>query len=196
MDLSKGIPVQFGSVKGWIYGGPFRRYEPGTRRLVGVKMAEEIDHPHDISIPTEDFSVPDYVTMQQGLIDAVKALVGGNDIYAGCMGGIGRTGLFMGVMAKVMVDYAKAVGEDPPPLAQLADPVKFVRAHYKGHAIETQQQQTFVMTFPTEPVVATLIELLNKKEVVVQEVKMEVPVLHYPGLFEYACWWLSGGFLR
>lgn len=155
MKLVLGMPVKFGPLKGMIYGGPFKEYVPGTRRLVGVKMAAEINHPHDISIPTEDFSIPDECDMKVGINLALKALVEGNDIYAGCMGGIGRTGLFMGCMAKLMADWHLMTGEhwlDP----DLFDPVKYVRHYYKAHAIETQEQQAFVRGFDTAPGLAYL----------------------------------------
>lgn len=189
MELSKGMPVQFGKLHGMIYGGPFRRYEQGTRRLVGVKMAAEIDHPHEISIPTEDFSVPDILAMQEGISLALRKLVAGNDIYAGCMGGIGRTGLFMGCMAKLMGDYA---AKDMDLLAPRLDPVKYVRSNYMGHAIETQEQQRFVRSFDTTGLLLELAEMLEPK--VEEATPPPAPV--FPPLFEYLSWWVSGGFLR
>lgn len=161
MRLSLGMPVQFGPIKGMVFGGPFREYVPGTRRLVGVKMAAEIDHPHDISIPTHDFSIPDDEEMMAGMLAAITALHKGNDIYAGCMGGIGRTGLFMGCMAKLMADWEMATNEDGGLDVVLVDPVKYVRHHYKSHAIETQEQQSFVRGFNTDEAVVHLQDLLG-----------------------------------
>jgi len=153
MTLEKNIPVSFGTIEGNIYGGPFRRYLKGTRRLVGVKMAAEIDHPYDFKVDTEDFSIPEQSDMQRGILFGLQALSKGNDVYAGCMGGIGRTGLYMACMAKVMIQYAEATGADLP---VPNTPVAYVRAHYLGHAVETASQQNFVARFDTSPMLAWL----------------------------------------
>lgn len=187
MELLKGIPVRFGDLVGFVYGGPFRKYQQGTRRLVGVKMAAEIDHPHEINIPTEDFCVPDVQAMQGGMAQAIIALHCGNDIYAGCMGGIGRTGLFMGCMAKLMNDYAKNDSQKSVP----CDPVKYVRSNYMGHAIETQEQQDYVRTFDTRPLIALLDGLLEPEVIEVPVVEEKVV---FPPLWQYLSWWWSGGF--
>lgn len=168
MNLIKGIPVNFGTISGTVFGGPFRKFVPGTRRLVGIKMAKEISHPHDFKVDTEDFSVPTQEDMQLGIKFALEQLVKGNDIYAGCMGGIGRTGLFMACMASVMIDYSKCAG-DPPPVPGAS--VAYVRAHYLGHAVETEEQQKFVADFDTEPSVDWLMLFNNP------EPKVEVQVV-------------------
>lgn len=162
MKLEKSIPVTLGTIQGRIYGGPFVKYVPGTRRLVGVKMAEEIEHPSDFRVDTKDFSTPDMNDMQVGILFGIKALSDGKDVYAGCMGGIGRTGLYMACMAKVMADFATARGENLP---VPADPVKYVRAHYIPHAVETTKQMDFVRNFDTSDMVAWL-EAHHKKNIV------------------------------
>lgn len=177
MSLGKGIPVKVGKIEGFVFGGRYMNFIPGTRRLIGVKMAEEIDHPHDISIPTEDFSVPDVQAMQSGIIGALFAMNDGNDVYAGCMGGIGRTGLFMGCMAKVINDYAIRTGDE---LVVPLDPVDFVRQHYMSHAIETTQQQAFVRNFPTNIIMDWLDRI---QEIPVREVEKEV--VRYPSWLEF-----------
>lgn len=164
MMLQKGIPVRLGTIHGTIFGGPFRNYETGTRRLVGVKMAAEIDHPHEFKVDTEDFSVPPVKDMQAGLIFAIEALADGNDIYVGCMGGIGRTGLFMGCMAKTINDFHKThTGRVPN---GLGDPVKWVRANYIPHAIETKAQQAYVQSFDSSPVLSVVVKLVTPREVI------------------------------
>lgn len=162
MELSLGIPVIFGDRHGTVYGGPFRQYVPGTRRLVGIKMAVEIDHPHDFKVDTADFSVPTMDAMHQGIEFALLSLFKGKDVYVGCMGGIGRTGLFMGCMAKVMRDYRQTLYK-----VQMEghDPVKYVRHHFKPHAIETDEQQDFVRDFDTDPHVLWLQEQFRPKVV-------------------------------
>lgn len=164
MKLAAHMPIQFGRVKANIYGGPFPEYVPGQRRLVSVKLAAEIDLPHDIGIPTQDFNVPDFPTMHEGVHKALEAILQGNDIYAGCKGGVGRTGLFMACMAKVMLAYDPSIQiPEPPALGRaenLPPAVKYVRATYLDHAVETATQQRFVESFSTGEHVAFLSQQL------------------------------------
>jgi len=183
--LHKGIPVNIGRLDGFVFGGPYRSYIPGTRRLIGIKMAAEINHDHDFAVDTEDFSVPPVQGMQNGLVAAINAFHDGKDVYVGCMGGIGRTGLFMGCMAKVMADYATHTKTDKP---VPADPVAYVRAHYMGHAIETLEQQVYVRGFNTAPVIKYIDDLLSPTVVSV-EVPVPAPM---PTPLQYAMYMLFG----
>lgn len=151
MLLNLKVPFRIGPITASIFGGPFRKFDSGVRRLKGVKMAEEIDHPHHVSIPTEDFSIPDTKDMECGVISALKHVLEGNDLYVGCMGGIGRTGLFMGVLGKVLHDYR--IDHPDEEITWVDDPVVWVRTHYKSHAIETEEQQHFVRNFNTENII-------------------------------------------
>lgn len=112
-----------------VHAGPYRD-RPTTH--LGVKMAEEIKSPCDISIPTEDFSVPTQQMMEEGIRQVLKPLALGEPIYVGCMGGIGRTGLFLACLAKTLGAHR---------------PVHYVRSHYEPHAVETRQQRDFVEEF-------------------------------------------------
>lgn len=172
MPLEGGFMVEFGNYRGMVYGGPYRQYTPGQRRLVGVKMAEEIDAVHDISIPTKDFSVPRVNDMQMGLIEAFQCIYEGNDIYVGCMGGIGRTGLFIGCMLKALHDFEPSdclEGESK------FDPVTMTRALYAGHAIETDEQMAYVREFDTTPIVSIL-KRMTAVQVITRDVIVKVPV--------------------
>lgn len=112
-----------------VTGGPYFD-RPANYR--GVKMAVEIDKPCDVNIPTRDYNVPKVEQLMFGLDRAVDMLLHGEPLYVGCYGGVGRTGLFLGVLAK-------AFG--------IADPVAFVRAGYNPHAVETEQQKEYVANF-------------------------------------------------
>lgn len=130
------LPKLFGSKKFLqVHGGPYRQRPEGH---FGVKMAAEIKAPCDVSIPTEDYSVPDVKALSDGLTQTLKFMAQNRKapVYVGCMGGIGRTGLFMAVMAK-------AFGVDAP--------VPYVRQFYYGHAVETQEQREFVEAFQITP---------------------------------------------
>jgi hypothetical protein len=122
---------------GWrgrkIHGGPYRNKPKG---MSGIKMAMEINAPCDIDIPTRDFSVPDPIFMRAGLMMAIDAMADGEVFYVGCMGGIGRTGLFLSLLAR-------ALGEDRP--------VEWVREHYDKRAVETEEQRAYVNGFDLTP---------------------------------------------
>lgn len=105
-------------------------YYAKPERMPGVKMAAEIDLPARVSIPTEDFNVPDWMDMEAGLIAVGRmAVMREGPVYVGCMGGVGRTGLFMAM-------FAAMCGEQ--------DPVGFVRKHYMRSAVETEQQRKWI----------------------------------------------------
>lgn len=112
-----------------VFGGPYIEKPHG---LVGVKMAAEIRRECEIDIPTPDFQVPPKDALDKGLLEAVKAITKGKPLYAGCMAGRGRTGLFLSILAK-------AFG--------IEKPVEFVRKHYYSHAVETRGQYDFVMNY-------------------------------------------------
>lgn len=97
-----------------------------------VKMAGEIAVPCDVDIPTRDFDTPPLRLLNMGLAAAVTAILRERPVYVGCMGGIGRTGLFLAILAKAW---------------GVEDPVAYVREHYLGHAVETKQQQQFVAEY-------------------------------------------------
>ncbi len=124
-------------LKGWQYftvtGGPFLEC-PST--MQGVKMAGEIRAACTIDIPTRDFMTPNREALDVGLTKAVRLVLAGQPLYVGCMGGKGRTGLFLAVLAK-------AFGVEQP--------VEYVRANYYRHAVETAEQYDFVKRFLINP---------------------------------------------
>lgn len=115
-----------------IVGGPYREK---PLYMVGVKMAAEIKAPCEVSIPTKDFSVPSVDLMQEGIKQTLPYLALRQPVYVGCMGGLGRTGLFMACLAKVL-GYPY--------------PISHVRQYYNPHAVETSSQEDYVQYFPHE----------------------------------------------
>lgn len=132
MNGSMPLPGTFGRHYR-VFGGPYRQ-----RPLVtcGVKMAEEIDAVSHVSIPTKDFSVPSIELATVGLERSVDLILKGLPVYVGCMGGIGRTGFFLALIAKAW---------------GIEDPIAYVRKHYIAHAVETEQQKKYVRDFPISP---------------------------------------------
>lgn len=125
----KPFQFKFGLVQRTVYGGPYRS-KPDD--FYNVKMAKEIDLSYDVLIPIVDFSIPSYADLDAGVRKSLWAIAKNERVFVGCAGGIGRTGLFFGAISKLL-------GE--------ADPVRYVRANYKSHAIETNQQQDFVNNY-------------------------------------------------
>jgi hypothetical protein len=119
------MPLWFGRYA-VVTGGP---YYDCPRYMFGVKMAEEIRAPNQVSVPTRDFGVPKTSALDNGVKLTVQAVLSGQQVYVGCMGGKGRTGLFLAVLAK-------AFG--------VKNPVEYVRKHYYEHAVETKEQYAFV----------------------------------------------------
>jgi len=126
-------------------GGPYRN-RPAA--LVGIKLAAEIEKPFDHSVPCADFSTPTQADMAAGVEFAIKQAMIGNEVYAGCMGGIGRTGTFYSCLAKVFLpDEDEDDDNWGPPVA-----VIWVREHYLDHAVETKGQQDFIDAFDPKPI--------------------------------------------
>lgn len=87
-------------------------------------------------LPIRDFSVPtDLLVLEKSLESTLDALLKGKTVAAGCMGGTGRTGLYLALLAKI-------AGEDQP--------IEYVRKHYRSHAVETKAQEAYVRTFSAQ----------------------------------------------
>lgn len=118
-----------------IHGGPFRRYKASMGpNTFGVNLkAEEPGQGEQMYLPIQDYSVPEDIAKTTATVHALlDAMMHGMDVYVGCMGGWGRTGLILSLVAK-------ALGEP--------DPVAYVRANYTPHAVETAGQKAFVAEF-------------------------------------------------
>ena len=122
-----------------IIGGPYRRLHEIGAPGYYVNMAAEIDLDADIRIPVLDFSVPQG-DLDEDLMKILMAGFTGQPIYVGCMGGIGRTGLLIGLLYKLSL-----VADEAPSLVVYSDrAVLLTREHFKAHAIETDEQQDFI----------------------------------------------------
>lgn len=96
-------------------------------------MAERGDLPSDMWLPIQDYRPP---TAEQipAMVELFEAILSRpNDTYAGCFGGIGRTGT-------VLASFLSYLGS--------ADPVLQTRWGLGYKAVETAEQQDFVLQFP------------------------------------------------
>jgi hypothetical protein len=139
-------------IQGKIYGGPYRQKPKDIR---GVKMAAEIKEPFTVSVPTEDFSTPDVATFKLGLLEGILHLKDAGEIYVGCMGGIGRTGIYMAGLAKIMEQFNGIDSVDTGGKA-LPSYICFVRTHYLSHAVETAGQISYMKKLDVSDIVDAL----------------------------------------
>ena len=141
------LKVKIGKTTGTVYGGPYMQ-RPVS--MFGVKLAPEIRrNDFDAYCPIKDFNVPDTGKLNSALMDVVQALHRRRDVYVGCMGGWGRTGLFLACLRRVEVAampwYRRAWqwlidgGMDTS--------VEHVRSRYSDRAVETEEQEAFVRSF-------------------------------------------------
>jgi len=146
------MPLRIGNlINAPVFGGPYKehRYYP---HMFGVKMAEEIDRPCDVDIPTKDYHVPKVSDLRAGVIMALMAMITGKTVYAGCMGGIGRTGIFLAALAKVQIEYRKRKHRK----GRGDDPVEYVRKHFIPNALETDEQVKYIADFDVIEIVVWL----------------------------------------
>lgn len=141
------IPLRIGRlIDTTVYGGPYREV---PELFWGVKMAEEIDHPHMVDIPTKDYSVPEVSVLKAGIVRALMAMINEENVYAGCWGGIGRTGIFLAALAKVQIEYRKSKHR----AGRGEDPVLYVRKHFIPHAVETEEQKQYIADLDVSDIV-------------------------------------------
>lgn len=143
------VPMGDGSEKVVVfYGGPYRRKPEDLR---GIKMAAEIDLPSFLHLDVVDFQTPTHEEMRLLLAQTWIAIVSDpaerQQYYVGCMGGIGRTGLFLAAWTKLWM-HQKA-GEVMPGHG----PIARVREEYKKHAVETIAQEEFIRDLQVHDIV-------------------------------------------
>lgn len=113
-----------------IHGGPFVQKPTGFQ---GICLLEKDmpaqDGTTNVHLPIRDFATPTVDQAVEAALLAVAYALEHRPVYVGCMGGKGRTGLVLGVIAA---------------LCGVRTPVEYVRKTFSVHAIETKQQESFV----------------------------------------------------
>jgi len=120
-----------------LHGGPYRS-KPHELLGVRLEMSAPADDTMVVDFPIVDFGVPDYEDLVTAVHKAYERALGARELYIGCTGGFGRTGLFMTcLMARVMFENGF-----PFPDAKAA--VTYLRALYVPNAVETADQMDMV----------------------------------------------------
>jgi len=101
--------------------------------MLAVNLRAEAPEHGNYFFPIKDFSIPLVPQTMDLMENLLSAGINRGELYVGCAGGTGRTGLILAMFARVASD-------DPP--------VSAVRAAYKKHAVETSEQMEFVHSFP------------------------------------------------
>jgi len=134
------MPISLGWRGGFIsfdiIGGPYDAFKRGENADFGVCLRAELcPEDLDVLLPIPDFKVPTRAQLEDVeyvIRRALTAAIEGKRVWAGCMGGWGRTGMFLALLAKV-ADYE--------------DPVGYVRRVYSKKACETKDQCRYVYEF-------------------------------------------------
>lgn len=123
-----------------VYGG---RYLARPLGMKSVKLAKEIDAACNAYLDIPDFGVPAEIYARAAVNTAINFLKEDGEIYVGCMGGIGRTGMFLAILVKRLefLNGEKLSGEEC---------IRRVRKEYLSYAIETGEQERFVSTFKAD----------------------------------------------
>lgn len=137
------VPMPWGDCP--VAAGPYLD-KPKEDLYFGVKMAAEIKAPCVIDVPTKDFGIPDADDVEFGIAATLGLMRLGRIPYIGCRGGIGRTGTFLAILAKVGLESTVPWYRR---LAKPVNPVDWVRQFYLPHACETEDQKQFVHKFNT-----------------------------------------------
>lgn len=126
VDYPMGISLLFA-------GAPFMYADRAAQPAFRVKCATEQPGVADWTVPSVDFGVPTDEDMLKGVEAAITAAFNGQSVFAGCAGGIGRTGTFLSVVLKVL--------QPDLPAAQI---VPTIRRIYLSHAVETKGQKELI----------------------------------------------------
>ncbi len=145
-----------------VMGGPYREKPVGIK---GVKLAPEINADCNVILDIPDFGIPTLHAVDDAIYQALKILCEDGVIYIGCMGGIGRTGMFMAMLIKTIgtlniqaeektlwYKIKNFLGYAASPYLKMRNfPVGCVRDEYLSTAVETPEQHSFINHYdPTE----------------------------------------------
>jgi hypothetical protein len=138
-------PVTF-----WYRGRPFVvnvgpiRLEPKGAKSFTVSLAPEMRKDTDEIIPIRDFSVPeDEDHFTEVALRVIRRALSGERVVFGCAGGLGRTGLMLTAIQRICHPTDE-------------DPIRSIRLHYDTRAVETRDQEQWIMALDLGPVARSL----------------------------------------
>jgi hypothetical protein len=123
-------------------GGPYRERIAGTFGVLLAPELRSLDHDYLLAIP--DFGVPTAAALEEGIAEIVSAAMKGKVPYIGCFGGIGRTGLVLAAIHRVLDPYH--------------DALLWVRREYLAHAVERPAQEKLIFSISRDRVVRLIDE--------------------------------------
>lgn len=171
------IELELNGIRVMVLGGPYREKPGGIK---GVKLAPEITVPAEVVLDIADFSTPSVKDTVKALKETFTILRDDSIVYVGCWGGIGRTGMFMALIALVAAVDRMIYPPKRSAFGQMLasffcystfkpepqwckdvrnDPIKYIRSVYISEAVETEDQRKFVALFP---VMEKLVEISPK----------------------------------
>ena len=115
-----------------------------TPRQAVVRLCLQAEQPMTdahihFRLPIKDFDVPPIRDAALAIAWVVwQGIIRRKMVYIGCMGGTGRTGVLLALLARV------TSSEDGP------DAIKYIRRVYRAGAVETKEQEQFVRSFPVK----------------------------------------------
>lgn len=124
------VEFSFKGVTRRMYGGSFFMAPDKNDYLTINLMQEKPELDSSIYFPIRDYSIPQGREALRKVFEEI--LASDQDVYVGCFGGKGRTGLFMAAFLKYLGN---------------PNPIPTVREQYNSHAVETQEQANYVMNF-------------------------------------------------
>lgn len=132
--MSKTIPIFLpGDSVAWVAAGPTRELPP-DRQL--IRCAAEIPMAQEriaFDVSTKDFTPFSDAVLRETVPDILDALRSGQHLYVGCMGGTGRTGTLLALLAA-----------QHPGMSGM-EAILYIRAIYRAGAVETREQEDQVM---------------------------------------------------
>lgn len=105
--------------------------EKSGRDLLKLYRQQGMDILH---LPIQDYNIPDSILLRQVVDQALALARKGKNVVVHCFGGIGRSGMFLACMAKIVFNIT---GEEA---------IAWVREYVPG-AVETDSQRQFVIEF-------------------------------------------------
>ena len=130
-----------------------------------VNLTKEYSHlVNDLSIPLPDYSVPqDIASFDDSVKQILEQIVyQQKQVVFGCLGGSGRTGLLLGVLYKI---FGSADDENV---------VEKVRENLVKSALETQEQETFVLDYNPVPCQNYLKKIMFYKDIMTASTPEEI----------------------